>query len=127
MDDIGTNVGAVRRRIAGACQAAHRPADSVRLLAVTKTFGVEAIAEARAAGVTEFGENYVQEAVAKISQSPRQGIAWHFIGPIQSNKTRTIAETFDWVHGVDRLKIAQRLSDQRPAALAPLQICVQVN
>lgn len=127
MDDIGANVAVVRERIAAACKAAGRPADTVRLLAVTKTFGVGAIARAMASGVSEFGENYFQEAVAKISQLPRAGVTWHFIGPIQSNKTRGIAETFDWVHGIDRPKIAQRLSDQRPAGLAPLQVCVQVN
>jgi len=127
LDDIGANVAAVRERMAAACKAAGRPADAVRLLAVTKTFGVEAIAQAMAAGVCEFGENYLQEAVAKISRLPREAVTWHFIGPIQSNKTRGIAETFDWVHGIDRPKIAQRLSDQRPADLPALQVCVQVN
>jgi pyridoxal phosphate enzyme (YggS family) len=127
MDDIGANVAAVRARIGAACRVAHRPETDVRLLAVTKTFGVEAIRRAQAAGLTEFGENYLQEAMAKISQLPRAGLTWHFIGPIQSNKTRGIAETFDWVQGIDRAKIAQRLSEQRPANLPPLQVCVQVN
>jgi pyridoxal phosphate enzyme (YggS family) len=127
MDDIGANVASVRRRIAAACAAAGRPADAVRLLAVSKTFAVDAIGKAISAGANEFGENYLREALAKISQLPRAGLTWHFIGPVQSNKTKAIAESFDWVHGIDRLKIAQRLSDQRPASQAPLQVCVQVN
>ena len=102
---------------------------SVTLLAVSKTFGVEAIAAAHAAGQLRFGENYVQEAIEKVAAlaglEPRP--EWHLIGPLQSNKTRVVATTFDWVHSVDRLKIAERLSAQRPAELAPLSICLQVN
>ena len=102
---------------------------SVTLLAVSKTFGVDAIAEAHAAGQRRFGENYVQEAITKVAALdglvPRP--EWHLIGPVQSNKTRVVAATFDWVHSVDRLKVAERLSAQRPAGLAPLSVCVQVN
>lgn len=103
---------------------------TVRLLAVSKTFGAEAVAEARAAGQTAFGENYVQEGVAKIEALRAAGVPrleWHCIGPLQSNKTRPVAESFDWVQSVDRLRIAQRLSDQRPAQHGPLQVCLQVN
>lgn len=119
----------VHRRIAGACAAAGRPVESVTLLAVSKTFGPSAVREAFAAGERRFGENYVQEGVDKIAAlgDLRAQIEWHLIGPLQSNKTRIVAEQFDWVHSVDRLKIAQRLSDQRPALLAPLQVCLQVN
>jgi len=99
----------------------------VRLLAVSKTFGADAVLEAYAAGQRAFGENYLQEALDKIAALAGRGIEWHFIGPIQSNKTRPIAAHFDWVHTVDRLKIAQRLSEQRPPDLAPLNICLQVN
>jgi pyridoxal phosphate enzyme (YggS family) len=99
----------------------------VTLLAVSKTFGPEAVREAYAAGQTAFGENYIQEAVEKISTLRDLPLQWHCIGPIQSNKTRLVAEHFDWVHTVDRLKIAQRLSEQRPAHLPPLQLCLQVN
>jgi PLP dependent protein len=127
MRHIGSNIAEVRKRIAAACASTGRPADDVRLLAVSKTFGPDEIRAALAAGQCEFGENYVQEAVEKMSHVPRAGVTWHYIGPIQSNKTRAIAEAFDWVHGIDRLRIAQRLSDQRPAALPPLQVCVQVN
>jgi pyridoxal phosphate enzyme (YggS family) len=120
---------AVRERIARAARAAQRDPSSVSLLAVSKTFPPAAVAEAHAAGQAAFGENYVQEAVDKIeSLRPlRTELEWHFIGPIQSNKTRTIAEHFDWVQSVDRLKVAQRLSEQRPAALPPLNILLQVN
>jgi pyridoxal phosphate enzyme (YggS family) len=99
----------------------------VALLAVSKTFGADAVAQAHAAGQTAFGENYIQEAVDKITALHDLPLQWHCIGPIQSNKTRLVAEHFDWVHTVDRLKIAQRLSEQRPAHLAPLQVCIQVN
>ena len=106
-----------------------RPVRSVTLLAVSKTFGPEAVREAVAAGEHRFGENYVQEGVDKIAALAdlRARLEWHLIGPLQSNKTRLVAEQFDWVHSVDRLKIAQRLSEQRPAHLAPLQLCLQVN
>lgn len=119
----------VRARIAQACASASRPVQSVTLLAVTKTYGPEAVREAFEAGERRFGENYVQEGVDKIAALAdlRSSIEWHLIGPLQSNKTRVVAEQFDWVHSVDRLKIAQRLSEQRPAHLPPLQVCLQVN
>jgi PLP dependent protein len=119
----------VRRRIAEACAAAGRPVEAVTLLAVSKTFGSEAVRAVAAQGQTAFGENYVQEALSKIEALAdlRPPLQWHLIGPLQSNKTRVVAESFDWVHSVDRLKIAQRLSEQRPPALPPLQVCLQVN
>jgi PLP dependent protein len=119
----------VHRRIAGACAAAGRPVESVTLLAVSKTFGPAAVREAFEAGERRFGENYVQEGVDKIAALAdlRSQLEWHFIGPLQSNKTRVVAEQFDWVHSVDRLKIAQRLSEQRPPHLPLLQVCLQVN
>lgn len=120
---------AVCARIRAAEQAAGREAGSVALLAVSKTFGPDAVAAVHAAGQVAFGENYIQEAVNKIQalSGERQGLTWHCIGPVQSNKTRLVAEHFDWVQTVDRLKIAQRLSEQRPEILPPLQVCVQVN
>ncbi|UIP28378.1 YggS family pyridoxal phosphate-dependent enzyme [Photobacterium sp. TLY01] len=129
MSSIKQNITQVTREIRQACEKCGRDTDSVQLLAVSKTKPVSAIAEAIAAGQRAFGENYVQEGVEKIqhfSQSD-QTLVWHFIGPVQSNKTRPIAEHFDWVHSVDRLKIARRLSDQRPATLPPLKILLQVN
>ena len=126
---IADKLAQVHSRIASACVAAGRPVQSVTLLAVSKTFGVDAIAEAHAAGQLCLGENYVKEAVEKVAVL--EGLVphpeWHLIGPIQSNKTRVVAATFDWVHSVDRLKVAERLSAQRPAGLAPLSVCVQVN
>lgn len=120
----------MRYRISEAADNAQR-GQPVRLLAVSKTFGAEAVIAAAAAGQQAFGENYLQEALDKMARvhalQPDLRLEWHFIGPIQSNKTRTIAEHFDWVHSVDREKIAQRLSDQRPADLPPLNICLQVN
>ena len=112
-----------------ACTAASRPVQSVTLLVVTKTFPGDAVRAAFAAGERRFGENYVQEGLDKIAELAdlRAQIEWHLIGPLQSNKTRAVAAGFDWVHSVDRLKIAERLSEQRPAGLAPLQICLQVN
>ena len=127
MSTIQTRLLAVRARIDAACQAANRDSQAVTLLAVSKTFGPEAVREAYAAGQTAFGENYIQEAVEKITTLRDLPLQWHCIGPIQSNKTRLVAEHFDWVHTVDRLKIAQRLSEQRPAHLPPLQLCLQVN
>ena len=165
MDSIGANLQAVRRRIANAAQASSRNSEDIGLIAVSKTFGADAVAAARAHGQYAFGESYAQEGVAKIAaagdpglqsriahviheyvpstsdaRGPSAGVAspsktgpllrpleWHFIGPIQSNKTRMIAEHFDWVHSIDRLKIAQRLSAARAAGLAPLQVCIQVN
>ena len=129
MGSIASNLQQVKGRIAAACGSARRGANSVTLLAVSKTFGAEAVREAAAAGQRAFGENYVQEALAKIEALAdlRPQMQWHLIGPLQSNKTRSVAEAFDWVHTVDRLKIAQRLAGQRPAALPPLNICLQVN
>ncbi len=129
MTTIASQLAHVRERIDAACAAATRTPGSVRLLAVSKTFGPDAVREAFAAGQTAFGENYVQEGVAKIEALAdlRSAIEWHCIGPLQSNKTRVVAEHFDWVHSVDRLKIAERLDEQRPAHLPPLQVCLQVN
>jgi PLP dependent protein len=128
MDTIAANLQAVHTRIAAACQQVGRNVAEVTLLAVSKTFGVQAVRAAHAAGQRAFGENYVQEGVDKIlALRDLPGIAWHMIGPLQSNKTRLVAEHFDWVHSIDRLKIAQRLSEQRPAHLPPLQVCIQVN
>ncbi len=127
MASIAENISTVREEIGKAAVACGRPVGSVALLAVSKTQGPEKVREAYAAGQREFGENYVQEALSKISALPLPGLCWHFIGPIQSNKTREIAEHFQWVHSVDRLKIAQRLSAQRPATLGPLNLCIQVN
>ena len=127
MTPIAENLQTVRERIQRACEAAGRAPASVRLLAVSKTFGPEAVREAHAAGQSAFGENYIQEAVDKITALRELPLEWHCIGPIQSNKTRLVAEHFDWVHSVDRLKIAQRLSEQRPGHLPPLQVCLQVN
>jgi pyridoxal phosphate enzyme (YggS family) len=118
---------AVYARIAAAAGAAGRQPADIRLVAVSKTFASERIREAASAGQRDFGENYVQEALDKIDALADLGLSWHFIGPIQSNKTRAIAEQFDWVHSVDRLKIAQRLSAQRPTERPPLQVCLQVN
>jgi pyridoxal phosphate enzyme (YggS family) len=129
MATISSNIQQVRARIAQACDGARRPVQSVTLLCVSKTFGPDAVRAAHAVGERCFGENYVQEALDKIAALAdlRAAIEWHLIGPLQSNKTRVVAEQFDWVHSVDRLKIAQRLSEQRPAHLPPLQLCLQVN
>jgi pyridoxal phosphate enzyme (YggS family) len=129
MATITQNLHDVRSRISQACSQAGRPPDAVTLLAVSKTFPGGCVREAFAAGQTAFGENYVQEAVDKIAELAdlRAQLCWHLIGPLQSNKTRVVAEHFDWVQSVDRLKIAQRLSEQRPAHLPPLQVCIQVN
>lgn len=124
---IAENLHRVRSRIAQACTHAGRNTAAVSLLAVSKTFGAEWVEAAFAAGQTAFGENYIQEAVEKIQRLRHLPLQWHCIGPVQSNKTRLVAGHFDWVHTVDRLKIAQRLSEQRPANLPPLNICVQVN
>ncbi len=129
MASVSCNLQRVRDRIATACCAAQRPAQTLTLLAVGKTQAASALREAFDAGQRAFGENYVQEALDKIEALAdlRTQIVWHLIGPLQSNKTRGVAEAFDWVHTVDRLKIAQRLSEQRPLHLAPLQLCLQVN
>ena len=120
-------LAAVLARIDTARKACGQAPGSVRLLAVSKTFSVQTMSEVLAAGQRDFGESYLQEALPKIAALRKLGACWHFIGPIQSNKTREIAAQFDWVHGIERLKIAQRLSDQRPSELTPLQVCVQVN
>jgi pyridoxal phosphate enzyme (YggS family) len=131
MSTIAGNLQAVEATIQVACKAAGRPRSTVQLLAVSKTFPFEAVLEAAACGQRAFGENYLQEGVDKIAAVakalPDTPLEWHFIGPIQSNKTRPIATHFDWVHTVERLKIAQRLSEQRPPELGPLNICLQVN
>ena len=127
MTTIPGNLQHVRARIATACQRAGRGVEEVTLLAVSKTFGADAVRAAAAAGQRAFGENYIQEGVEKIAALRDLGLTWHCIGPIQSNKTRLVAEHFDWVHTVDRLKIAERLSAQRPADRPPLNVCIQVN
>lgn len=127
MTTIAQRSQAVTRLVAEAAVAAARPTQQVMLLAVSKSHPVEAIREAWHAGLHDFGENYLQEALDKQALLTDLPIVWHFIGPIQSNKTRPISESFAWVHGVDRLKIAQRLSDARPAGSPPLNICLQVN
>jgi PLP dependent protein len=129
MSSIAVKLQQVRSRIAAACAHAQRPVQSVTLLAVTKTFGPQALRDAFAAGQRAFGENYVQEALEKIEATAdlRGRTEWHLIGPLQSNKTRVVAAHFDWVHSIDRLKLAQRLSEQRPGELPPLQVCLQIN
>ncbi len=135
MTTIRSNLQQVHRRIETACQQAGRPPDSVQLLAVSKTMPLPAVLEAVAAGQRAFGENYVQEGVDKIAamraweaeSGGGEPTQWHLIGPLQSNKTRPVASHFDWVHSIDRLKIAERLAEQRPAELTPLSVCIQVN
>ncbi len=129
MSSVEAKLQQVRTRIATACETSQRPVQSVTLLAVTKTFGPQAVRDALAAGQHAFGENYVQEALEKIESlaDVRDRLEWHMIGPLQSNKTRVVAAHFDWVHSIDRLKLAERLSAQRPEHLPPLQVCLQVN
>lgn len=131
MTTIAANLQAVRQRIALACAAAGRLPASVTLLAVSKSWPADQLRIAAACGQHAFGESYVQEAEDKIAElrdlAAERPLEWHFIGPLQSNKTRAVAERFDWVHSLDRLKLAERLSLQRPAAMAPLQVCIQVN
>jgi hypothetical protein len=131
MSRISRNLQAVHDSIAIAARSVSRDPHAIRLLAVSKTFGPDAVIDAAHAGQTAFGENYLQEALDKMSAvraaEPALRLEWHFIGPIQSNKTRPIAEHFDWVHSIDREKIAQRLSEQRPAHLPPLNVCLQIN
>lgn len=129
MASIAAKLQQVRARIDAACAAAQRPVQSVTLLAVSKTVTAEALRQAHAAGQRAFGESYVQEAQAKIAAlaALRPAPEWHLVGPLQSNKTREVALAFDWVHGVDRLKVAERLSAQRPPDRPPLQVCLQVN
>lgn len=127
MTTISANLQAVRERITAAARACGRDPAGIRLLAVSKTKPAADVLEAVAAGQSAFGENYVQEGMAKINEVAQSGLEWHFIGPLQSNKTRLVAESFDWVHSIDRLKLAERLSAQRPESLPPLQVCLQVN
>lgn len=127
MTTIRDNLQSVRARIARACSRAGRDVNEVTLLAVSKTFGPEAVRAAAEAGQRAFGENYIQEAVEKMGLLAALPLEWHCIGPIQSNKTRLVAAHFDWAHSVDRLKIAQRLSEQRPEGRPPLSVCIQVN
>jgi pyridoxal phosphate enzyme (YggS family) len=127
MSTIAENIAKVGERIREAAQASGRDLDGIGLLAVSKTKPAAAVREAFAAGLRDFGENYLQEALDKQAELSELPLIWHFIGPIQSNKTKPIAEHFAWVHSVDRLKIAQRLSEQRPTGLPPLNICLQVN
>jgi len=127
MSTISEGLQAITARISAAAAAAGRALEDIQLVAVSKTFPPECIRAAFACGQRAFGESYVQEALEKINDLNDLPLEWHFIGPIQSNKTRAIAETFQWVHSVDRLRVAQRLSDARPALLPPLQVCLQVN
>lgn len=127
MTTISANLQAVRARIAAAAELAGRAVEDIRLLAVSKTFPPERVREAASAGQRAFGENYVQEGLAKIDALGDLGLEWHFIGPLQSNKTRPVAEHFAWVHGIDRLKIAERLAEARGAERPALQVCIQVN
>ena len=127
MTSIAANLQAVRARIFTASAAAGRTAESVSLLAVSKTWPASAVSDAAAAQQRMFGENYVQEAVAKIATLAAQKLEWHFIGPLQNNKTKLVAENFAWVHSIDNLKTAQRLAQQRPAGSPALNVCVQVN
>jgi hypothetical protein len=127
MPSISDNISTIRAQVAKAASEYNRSDDTIKLLAVSKKQSSDKLKEAYAAGQREFGESYVQEAVEKITTLKMPGLVWHFIGPIQSNKTALIASHFDWVHSVDRLKIAQRLSAQRASAMGNLKICVQVN
>lgn len=127
MANIAENLLQTQNRIHAAEQKYARQQGSVHLLAVSKTHNIDAIRLAVAAGQQDFGENYVQEALTKIQALQQESLIWHFIGPIQSNKTRLIAENFDWVHSIDRLKVATRISEARPANLPPLNVCIQVN
>lgn len=124
---IAANITKVLREVSTAAEKYGRSADGIRVLAVSKTHGADAVRAAAACGLTEFGENYLQEALGKIRDLAGLGLSWHFIGPLQSNKTRAVAEHFAWVHSVDREKLLRRLSDQRPADAPPLNICLQVN
>ena len=127
MSAIADNLQAVQARIRDAAAMAGRSPESVRLLAVSKTWPLASVVDAADAGQRAFGENYVQEGIDKLTAIAGRNLEWHFIGPLQSNKTKPVAEHFDWVHSIERLKVAERLSAQRPAYLPPLQVCVQVN
>ena len=127
MTTIASRLQAVKARISAAARAAGRADGEITLVAVSKTFPPQAIAEAYAAGQSAYGENYAQEGIEKITALAGLPLEWHYIGPIQSNKTKPIAENFDWIHGIDRAKIAERLSASRPGNKSPLQVCIQVN
>ena len=127
MPNIENNITAVQRRLQQAARDAGRNPEDILLLAVSKTRSSAQVSLAQSAGIQSFGENYLQEASDKITQLGGQGLDWHFIGPLQSNKTRQVAEQFAWVHTVDRLKIAERLSAQRPVTMPALNICLQIN
>lgn len=127
MPTFERNIADIRARISAAAQLVQRDPRDIKLMAVSKTRDAEDVRLAAACGIDHFGENYLQEASAKINALQGLAIEWHFIGPLQSNKTKPVAENFSWVHSVDRLKIAQRLNDQRPSTLAPLNVCLQVN
>lgn len=127
MPDTETPLTSIRARIQAACAAAGRDPEAVTLLAVSKTRGADEIAALADQGQRHFGENYLQEALDKMPALTGRDLVWHFIGPLQSNKTRDVAARFDWVHSVDRGKVARRLNDQRPAELPPLNVCLQVN
>ncbi|MBY4676414.1 YggS family pyridoxal phosphate-dependent enzyme [Marinobacterium arenosum] len=127
MGSIAENIASVRESLAKSAAAAGRPVDGVTLMAVSKTRHADELRAVAAEGIRDFGENYLQESLDKIEALADMPLVWHFIGPIQSNKTRPIAEHFDWVHSVDRDKIGRRLAEQRPAGMAPLNICLQVN
>ena len=127
MSNYQQNIASIRERIETAAQLSQRDKHDITLMAVSKTRTAEDISQAAMLGITCFGENYLQEATEKINALQHLSIEWHFIGPLQSNKTRPVAKNFAWVHTVDRLKIAQRLNDQRPPEMAPLNICLQVN
>lgn len=127
MSSVADGLAKVQERIVHAAQTNNRPVDDVLLVAVSKKHPAQAIETAYENGQRHFGENYLQEALDKIELLPLPGLVWHFIGPVQSNKTRAIAENFQWVHTIDRLKVAQRLSDQRPDGLPPINVCIQIN
>ena len=129
MDDsqLHRNISQVKSRLSSAARDANRTADDIRLIAVSKTKPAQAVRAAFHSGISDFGENYVSEAVDKCMQCDDLDITWHFLGPLQSNKTRQVAEHFDWIHSVDRVKVAQRLNAQRPEDRAPLKVCIQVN
>ena len=121
------NISQVKSRLSSAARDANRTADDIRLIAVSKTKPAQAVRAAFHSGISDFGENYVSEAVDKCMQCDDLDITWHFLGPLQSNKTRQVAEHFDWIHSIDRVKVAQRLNAQRPEDRAPLKVCIQVN
>jgi hypothetical protein len=127
MNTIAANLQGVNSRIERSARSVGRNPREIVLVAVSKTFGPDAVRAAYSVGQRDFGESYVQEALAKIAALADLGLTWHFIGPVQSNKTRPIAESFAWVHAVDRLKVAERLAAQRPAVMPALQICIEVN